>query len=659
MSSFSPLRNSSDAGNPARRVMTKHFSRREFVAGAGVAGIAALLPRQLLAMHRSVLAGIPVAERRGVAQPFDLASVRLKAGPFLDATEVNRRYLLGLDPDSLLHMFRITAGLPSSATPLGGWEAPDNELRGHFVGHYLSACALMGASRGDAETRDRGTAIVQELAKCQKAIGNGYLSAFPEELFDRVRAGKPAWAPFYTIHKIMAGLLDTYELSGDQQSLDVLKGMARWTAGWTGPLGDDAMARVLEREYGGMNETLYNLAAVTGNKSYMDLAHRFDHERIFEPLAMGRDALKGVHVNTTIPKIIGAGRRYELTSERRYHDVASYFWDEVTSRRSYCTGGTSNGENWNAEPGIISTELGPETEECCPTYNMLKLTRHLFQWNADPRAADYYERALFNGILGTQHPADGSKLYYVPLASGYWKQFGTRLHDFWCCTGTGAESFSKLGDSIYFRDDDGVYVNLFVASDLTWKEKGIRIAQTTRFPEEDSTTLTIDCDKPTKMALRIRIPYWATSGGSVSLNGKKLDGFAAPSSFFVLDRVWHKGDTVKLTLPMQLRAEPTPDDPSVLAIMYGPLVLAGKLGTEGLTADNLRAPPTKPRMVPEFPKNAAIAAPTLRPRGSEASEWIERTGPLEFRTKGQERDVTLVPFSHIIDERYAVYWKTV
>lgn len=638
--------------------MTGKVSRREFVVATGVASVVALLPRQLLAMHQSLLRAIPVAERRGFTQPFDLASVRLLPGLFLDATEINRRYLLDLDPDRLLHMFRVTAGLPSSAQPLGGWEAPDNELRGHFVGHYLSACALMGASRGDAQTRDRGVAMVAELAKCQDALGTGYLSAFPEEVFDRLRAGKPAWAPFYTLHKIMAGLLDTYQYSGDPQALVVLKGMARWTSNWTGPLGDEQMARVLEREYGGMNETLYNLAAVSGENSYMDLAHRFDHERIFEPLAIGRDSLKGLHVNTTIPKIIGAARRYELTGEPRYHEVADYFWNEVTSRRSYCTGGTSNGENWNAEPGIISTELGPETEECCPTYNMLKLTRHVFQWTADPRAADYYERALFNGILGTQHPADGDKLYYVPLASGYWKLFGTPLHDFWCCTGTGAESFSKLGDSIYFHDDAGVFVNLFIASELTWKDKGVRIVQNTRFPEEDSTSLTIHCDRPTRMALRVRVPYWATSGGSASLNGKKLEGFAAPSSYFVLDRTWRTGDTVRISVPMQLRTEPTPDNPSVLAIMYGPLVLAGRLGREGLTEGTLRAPPTKPRMVPEFPHDAAIVAPTLKPRGTDVSAWISPTGPLEFRTTGQEHDVVLVPFYKIIDERYAVYWKT-
>jgi len=648
--------------------MGGHLSRRELLAATAAAGAAAMIPRPLRAMHEAMHEAVHEALLRAaqapgapsiIAKPFDLSAVRLLPGVFLDATEVNRRQLLALDPDRLLHMFRVTAGIPSSAQPLGGWEAPDNELRGHFVGHYLSACALMGASRGDAETRARGVGMVRELAKCQRALGSGYLSAFPEELFDRLRSGANVWAPFYTLHKIMAGLLDTHVYSGDAQALDVLTKMAAWVGLWVRPLGDEAMARVLEREYGGMNEVLYDLAAVTGDRQYARLAHRFDHERIFAPLAEGRDALKGVHVNTTIPKIIGAARRYELTGEPRSHDIANYFWHEVTSRRSYCTGGTSNGENWNAAPGIISTELSAYTEECCPTYNMLKLTRNVFGWTADARAADYYERALFNGILGTQHPSDGNKLYYVPLESGYWKMFGTPLHDFWCCTGTGAESFAKLGDSIYFHDDDGVYVNLFIASELDWREKGVRITQHTRFPEEDTTTLTVACDRPTRMAVRLRVPEWATHGGSVALNGRTLEGFAAPSSYFVLDREWRSGDTVTLTLPMRLRAEPTPDDPSVLAVMYGPLVLAGRLGTEGLTSANLRAVPTKPRTVPEFPEHSGIKVAPLVTNGHEPADWLVQTGPLEFRTKGQAHDVTLVPFNRVIDERYAVYWKTV
>lgn len=582
-------------------------------------------------------------------EPFALNQVRLLPGHFLDATNTNRRFLLAQDPDRLLHMFRLTAGLPSSAEPLGGWEAPDNELRGHYMGHYLSACAKMWASTGDQELLVRGKLLVVELAKCQAKMGTGYLSAFPEEVFDRLRAGRPAWAPFYTIHKIMAGMLDMHQLAGSAEALTVVRGMTNWVARWVQPLGEHEMARILEREFGGMNEVLYNLGQP-------ELAHRFDHERIYAPLAQGRDELKGLHVNTTIPKIIGAARAYELTGDRRYHDIASYFWQEVTGRRCYCTGGTSNHENWETEPGILSTELSTETQEDCVTHNLLKLTRHIMQWTADPRAADYYERALWNGILTSQHPEDGNKLYYVPLASGYWKQFGTPYHDYWCCTGTMSESFSTLNDSIYFHDEQGVFINLFVASELNWEEKGIRLVQETNFPEEDVVRLTSYVSRPTELAIRIRVPSW-TSGASARLNGRPLEGFAAPGGYYVINRRWSNRDKLELRFPMRLETCPMPDNPAIQAIRYGPLVLVGKLGTEGLTPETLRAEPTKPRTVPEF-KLGPVEAPVFRVPGNDPTTWIRPTGrPLEFETVGQERNLTLVPFYRLFDERYAVYWQ--
>jgi hypothetical protein len=589
------------------------------------------------------------------ARPFDLKRVRLRPGPFLEAAQRNRRFLLNLDPDRLLHMFRVTAGLPSAAEPLGGWEAPENELRGHFVGHCLSGCALAHASLGDDALKRRGDLLVAELARCQAAHRNAYLSAFPEEFFDRLREGRSVWAPFYTLHKIMAGLLDMHLCGGSQQALEVLTGMARWTAGWAGPLGDAHMARVLEREYGGMNEVLYNLHSVTGERSHYRLAHRFDHERIFAPLAGERDELKGLHVNTTIPKIIGAARRYELSGETRYRDIAEYFWRQVTGRRSYCTGGTSNGEGWNSEPGKLAGELGGYTQECCCTYNLLKLTRQVFAWTADPRCADYYERALWNGMLGTQNPEDGTSLYYVPLGAGYWKLFGSPLHSFWCCTGTGVESFAKLGDSIYFHDAEGLFVNLFMASELDWGARGVRLIQETRFPEEEGTALTIRCAGPVKMALRVRIPYWAARGAA-RLNGRALEAFASPSSYLVVDRTWKDGDTLEISLPMGLHVHPMPDDATLQAFLYGPLVLAGRLGPVDQTI--LRAEPTKPRAIPTY-KGKPVPAPSFRAPSGDPGSWIRPVGgkPLEFRTAGQAQDVTLAPLYKLFDEHYAVYWK--
>jgi DUF1680 family protein len=627
--------------------MPQNVSRRSFVTASAAVP---LLPRLNLARLLD-----ETARGRITAQPFDLRQVKLGPGPFRDAMEVNRRFLLGLDPDRLLHNFRVTAGLPSSAEPLGGWEAPENELRGHFVGHYLSACSLLGVSLDDSELLARSSQLVAELARCQQP--NGYLSAFPEEFFDRLREGRGVWAPFYTIHKIMAGLLDTHTLGGSDQALDVLRGMARWTAGWSGPLSEAHMARVLEREYGGMNELLYNLADVTGREQYQALAHRFDQETFFAPLAAGRDELAGLHANTNIPKIIGAARRYELTGQERYRRVAGYFWETVTGRRTYCTGGTSDDEGWH-DADALSKQLGGYTHECCCTYNMLKLTRHLFGWTADPALADFYERALFNGVLGTQHPADGQKLYYVAMQSGYWKLFGQPLHSFWCCSGTGAESHAKFGDSIYFHDDNGIWVNLFIASEVHWADKGVTLTQETRFPDEDSTTLTVRCARPVRMALRVRVPWWATQGGTATLNGRTLDAFSAPSSYLVLNRVWKSGDRVKVTMPMALHACAMPDDPSVRAVMYGPLVLAGKLGADGLTPETIRAEPTRPRAIPEY-RVDPVKLPALKPSGEDLASWIKPVEgrSLEFRTTGQVQDVTLVPFNRVLDERYGIYWR--
>ena len=590
-------------------------------------------------------------------RPFPLSAVRLRAGAVLEALEINRRYLMALDTDRLLHTFRVTAGLPSTAQPLGGWEAPDNELRGHFSGHYLSACALLAAQTGDAAVRSRGTHLAAELARCQAAIGTGYLSAFPVDLFDRLRAGQRAWAPFYTLHKIMAGLLDTYTLSGEPQALDTLLGMAGWTERWVQPLNDAGMAQVLEREYGGMNELLYNLAAVTADARWRQLAQRFDRKRILTPLAAGRDELQGLHANTTIPQIIGAARGYELTGDTELRQAAETFWQTVTQRRAYCTGGTSNGESWNAPPEVLAHELSGYTEESCVTYNMQKLTRLLYGWSADPRLTDYYERTLYNGVLGVQHPADGDKLYYLPLESGYWKLFGTPLHDFWCCTGSMAESFAKLGDSIYFHDGAGVYVNLFIASELNWAERGLRLVLDTRFPQEDALRLTVHTAHPQRMVMRVRVPQW-TSGGTAELNGEALANLASPGSYLALERRWRDGDVVTLRLPMRLHAAPMPDDPRLLAVMYGPLVLAGRLGSAGLDAAHLRAEPTRPRRVPEYPL-PPVSAPTLTTAALDPASWLEPLAgrPLAFRTTGQAQTVTLEPLNGIFDERYAVYWK--
>ncbi|HET9305538.1 MAG TPA: beta-L-arabinofuranosidase domain-containing protein, partial [Candidatus Sulfotelmatobacter sp.] len=520
-------------------VESAHWSRRHFLsASAAVAG-SSLLPAVVKAaslqdpvVNTVQKNGKPTTREKisWRALPFPVNQVHLGEGPCKVAMEADRQFLRSLPPDRLLHTFRLNAGLSSSAEPLGGWEKPDCELRGHYAGgHYLSACALMFASCGDEDLKKNANAVVTELGKCQAAMKSGYLSAFPVEFFDRLRERQQVWAPFYTLHKIMAGLLDMCVYCGNEQALDMVQKMAAWVDLYTYPVSYEHMQRVLGTEFGGMGEVLCNLYAVTGKEEYLDIAQRFDKKQFFDPLAAHRDELKGLHVNTHIPQVIAAARYYELTGQRRYRDIAEYFWDEVVSQRSYCTGGTSNGESWNTDPGKLSTELGPSTTECCCAYNMMKLTRHLFGWSPDARLMDYYERALFNHRLGTINPEDGTMMYYLPLASGYWKTFGKPMDAFWCCTGTGSEEYAKLADTIYFHDDDSLYVNLYIDSQLDWPEKGLRIKQETRFPKEQGTTITIAASNPAQLTMKLRVPYWA-KGGSVKINGVALSAFSSPSS---------------------------------------------------------------------------------------------------------------------------------
>lgn len=629
-----------------------HWTRRGFLGTAASAAAALVVGRP----GRTDAAAGELGERGGASgplEPFSLKQVRLLAGPLRQAQDLNGRYLLSLPQDRLLHTFRVNAGLPSAAQPLGGWEKPDCELRGHFTGHSLSACAFGYASTGEAVFRSRANAMVAELARCQKALGTGYLSAFPEELFDRLRRGAKVWAPFYTIHKILAGHIAVFEHCANEEALKTAEGIAGWVRTWTKGLSDAQMERILTVEFGGMNEALYDLFAITGKEEYRDLAHRFDHPAFFEPLAARRDELKGLHVNTQIPKVIGAARRYELTGERRYREIAEYFWREVTGERSYCTGNTSNGEGWQTPPGVLSTELSSSTAECCCAYNLLKLTRHLFAWTGDPRVADYYERVLWNSRLGTQNPDDGTLMYYYPLASGYWKFYGKPLDAFWCCTGTGVEEFSKIGDAIYFHDAAGVFVNLFVASELSWPEKGVRLRQETRFPDEERTLLTIQADRPVAMTLRLRIPWWATRGGAVKVNGAAVTAFASPSSYLTLQRIWKAGDRVELELPMGLTSEAMPDDSSVQAMMYGPLVLAGRLGAEGLTREM-----TLGGYDCEL-KGEPVRAPEIVADRRDPTSCLEAESgrSLSFRSRGQSQPIALVPLFRLFGERYAVYWR--
>ena len=582
--------------------------------------------------------------------------MRLLDGLFQEQAEINQKYLDSLQTDRLLHSFRVTSGISSTATPYGGWENPECSLRGHFNGgHYLSAVALAYASSGNDTLRKNGDVMVAELAKCQKANSNGYLSAYPEAQFELLAAGVTeyprVWAPFYTQHKIIAGMLDMYVHTGNQQALTVAEQMAEWARVYFKGISDERRMFMLRTEYGGMNEVLANLYGLTGKEIYLTTAHLFEQSAFLDPLAGHRDELRGLHVNTHVPKVIGAARMYELTGDTRYRDIAAYFLEEVLTERSYAIGNTSVGESWRSEPGNLKGSLTFNDAECCVAYNLMKLERHVFSWTGDARWMDAYERQMWNCRLGTQNP-EGLKEYYFPLAAGYWRYYHSAENSFWCCTGTGVEEFAKFNDTIYFHDKDSVWVNQFIASELDWKEQKFGLRQETAFPAEQGTTLRVKVSAPQKRTIHVRIPGWVGDGGSVKINGRELEAFGQAGSYLALTREWRDGDKIEVSLPMKLTTEPLPGDATLRAAVYGPLVLAAELGP-GPTDPTLRLGGYDP--APKAAQLGPAAEAPVAP-ASDAVEWVDIVSAKDLNFKAAGKDVK--PMVRITDQKYAVYWGT-
>lgn len=595
---------------------------------------------------------------------FAPGQVRLLDSPFRKAMEAEGRYILSLDPDRLLHTFRLTAGLPSTAEKLAGWEAPDCGLRGHFSGHYLSACALMYRATGDTRYRDRAERMVSALSECQRALGTGYLSAFPSSDFDKLETEyRGVWAPYYTIHKLMAGLLDVYEFCGDMQALETVRRMADYFRERMAKLSPERIEKVLsttgkapQNEFGGMSEVLHRLFAITGRREDLELANLFDRSWIVDPMALGKDTLDGLHANTHAAQALGWWSRYRDTGETRYRDAARFFWQQVARHRSYVEGGNSDREHF-FPLGEESRRLSPSTAETCNVYNMLKLTGALFQETPDPELGDYYEKALFNHILASIEPEDGSTIYFLPLQAGRFKVYGSPLGSFWCCNGTGMENPARYGEAIYFHGPDSLWVNLYIASEVEWKDRGVRVRQETSFPAREGTKFHFTVKTPTEFTLNLRIPRWAANGVSLSMNGKPLENSATPGSFLALKRIWRDGDTLELVLPMALRTHHAVDDPKQVAFLYGPIVLAGELGREGYPRSD-RAGKSQ-HAFDRFPLPVIpflVGADPDRP-----GDWMKPVPgkPLTFRTSDTVRpgDLVFSPLYAIHHQRYAVYWK--
>jgi DUF1680 family protein len=593
----------------------------------------------------------------GRAAALPLQKVELLDSPFKQNQARNTDYLLFLDPERMLRSFRLNYGERSTAQPIGGWEKPDSQIRGHVTGHLMSGLALTYANTGNEAARARGRYLVSQLAALQArapAAGfhPGYLSAFPEFYFDWLERGQPVWSPYYMIHKYLAGMIDQYQLAGDDQALDVAMKLADWVEWRTGRLTYAHMQMVLQNEFGGLPEALANLYTITGAERYLVTAQRFYHAAVLDPLADGIDELPGLQANVTTPKIIACVRMWEETGSQKYHDIAQNFWDIVTGHHVYVIGGVGNYEHFQA-PDVVASQLSNFTCENCVGYNMLKLTRLLhFHQLTRVDMIDYYERTLFNQMLGEQDPTSphGFNCYYTGLSPGAFKRqplnyfpggnpgiYATDYDTFTCDTATGLETQAKFADTIYTRDAAGVYVNLFIPSQV--RVHGLTLRQVTGFPDEPVTRLSVIAGAAT-MTLRVRVPKWMAAPPEIRLNGAlvPLGGTIVPPAltggWIALRRPWRTGDLLEVALPMQLAFEPTPDHPSIQALTYGPVVLSGVY-------------PTSPGYLTPSLDPASVQRTAARPMTFEAAPKINGH-PLK-----------LIPVSRAAHEYYTVYFQTV
>lgn len=582
------------------------------------------------------------------AYGFPLSDITLLNGPFKKAMQLDSSYLMSLSPNRLLARFYINANLPVKDSVYGGWES--SGLSGHTLGHYLSAVAMMYASTHQIEFKKRTDYIIDELVICQQKRNTGYVGAIPNEdaLWQKVRSGQikssgfdlnGAWSPWYTVHKLMAGLMDAYLYLDNKKALDVAIKMADWTYDLMVPMSDSVRNKMLLCEYGGMNEVLANIYAVTGNKKYLTVANLFQDDFVMGKLAQKIDPMPGKHSNTNVPKAISAARQYELTGHEKDFTIASYFWETMVKNHSYVIGGNSNYE-YCGDAGKLNDRLSDNTCETCNTYNMLKLTRHLFSWQPKASLMDYYERALYNHILASQNSTTGMMTYFMPLRMGTAKKFSNPFNTFTCCVGSGLENHSKYGESIYFEGVDGsLYLNLFVASTLNWKKNKMTIVQETNFPFNNMTSIKIKSAFKKQFTLRIRKPTWSDGPLQIKINNKNFNAAIDENGYVFINRIWTPNDQVVVTFNMQLKSEPIADNKSRLAFLYGPIVLAGVLGDK--QPDPVFGTPVI--MNNELPTNSITAVDI-------------NTLQFKWNHLGKPFDVKMMPLFSINDEFYSVYW---
>ncbi|MGN7941598.1 glycoside hydrolase family 127 protein [Virgibacillus sp. 6R] len=588
-----------------------------------------------------------------------MEKVSLLNGMFKDSQEKGMEYLLYLDVDRLIAPCYEAVGKSPKKPRYGGWESTG--ISGHSIGHWLSAAATMYSLTSNEQLKQKLDYAIEELEIVQSFDDKGYVSGFSRSCFDQVFTGEfevdnfslsGGWVPWYSIHKIYAGLLDTYNLTGNEKALAIVIKLADWAKNGTDQLTDEQFQKMLICEHGGMNEAMADLYMITKNKDYLELAKRFCHQSILQPLANEVDELQGKHANTQIPKVIGAAKLYEITGDKTYKKMAQFFWKQVTRHRSYVIGGNSINEHFGPSD---TEELGITTTETCNTYNMLKLTEHLFHWSQDVEYIDYYERALYNHILASQDPDSGMKTYFVSTQPGHFKVYCSPDESFWCCTGTGMENPARYTRNIYYLKQNDLFVNLFIASEIKLPEQNIHLKQETSFPESDKIKLIFEHAKQQQITLHIRVPNWTAGPVIVTVNNEKKF-VSTENGYIKIDEKWNSGDVIEIELPMNLYLSPSKSDPLKAAILYGPIVLAGALGTKDFPKTDILADHLS------LNNHPLIDVPDIVTDDKDLLNWIKRVEnqPLEFITDGVGQpgnvSIKLIPFYKLHHQRYTIYW---
>lgn len=601
---------------------------------------------------------VPAVTDFSTLADFDISDIELIDEYLVNAEELEIKYLKSFDSDRLLKGFASEAGVSSDATLYGGWE--NSAIKGHTLGHYLTAVAQAYDATGDDELLEILNYMIDKLSEYQKE--SGYLAAIPESHYIQLEQGNTTgtWVPWYTMHKVMSGLIKVYEVTGNDKALTVASKLGDWVYSRTGTWTEDVQAKVLGVEYGGMNDCLYELYSYTKNPNHLSAAHSFDEMKLFESLYNGKDVLDGLHANTTIPKIIGALNRYIVLGEGEngenlyYLQVAENFWQIVVNNHTYITGGNSEWEHFGKSQ-VLDAERTNCNCETCNTYNMLKLSRELYKITGDAKYTDYYENTFINAILSSQNPETGMTTYFQPMATGFYKVYSSEFNHFWCCTGSGMENFSKLEDSIYYHNDNDLYVTAYYASKLNWAEKNLVFTQENSVTDTDTLKFTIEGADEINVGIKFRVPDWAVGDAVVKVNGEAADAVVA-GGLINAGQTWKNGDVIEITFNKEVVAYGLPDNDSVVAFKYGPVVLSAALGTESMNNSTTGVNVTVPT------KNGVTINENIGVKDCTVEEWLsnvaqnvekDRDG---FVLKNTNSNLVFTPHYKQYKERYGIYF---